>query len=570
MFKIAAVQFHTLPIRAAFGDFDPKARLAVHEDSPKQPLLSLSPGAFEAGLRLGMPAKAAMARLHGLSLAKRQPKAEAALLEQAGELLYAFSPRVECLGPDRLLVLMTGTEKLMAWQRKLRTEAELLEAIHQELSAVSPDLSLALADTTGSALSLVHGLHLLHNPQRLVSGTARDGDRLSEFPIEALGWTDPQSTPLQSALQHAIAELRQLGIRSVGALQELGRLDGRFGEAGALLQKRAQGLDNRPLTPFSPPHDLIESHELRQPTEALEPILFILKAIFHAIALRLSGRHEAMQRIQLRFALEPSMHRRIDPSAPKPRSSRFHETLELRFARPTRDESSMLRVAQSQLSARFSGRVLHIQATALDRSPDPGAQLGLFSARPQELEKLGLTLSRLQARFGSAQVLSPKLKSAHRPENAWAPATFQVDQAIQIASAPIEKAQLAPKPPDPSPNDPKQGPKRKAAKALSFSFDASQPWPKAERPALEPEAELPPRPLRLLAKPERIRWGKAQIDWRGQRLGVHSWSGRERLDAEWWTESPLRREYLRVKLNDGRQIWVFQEGPCRYVHGLFD
>ena len=45
---------------------------------------------------------------------------------------------------------------------------------------------------------------------------------------------------------------------------------------------------------------------------------------------------------------------------------------------------------------------------------------------------------------------------------------------------------------------------------------------------------------------------------------------RERLEAEWWTEAPVDREYTIAETADGRRLWLYFGSEGAFVHGVFD
>ena len=70
--------------------------------------------------------------------------------------------------------------------------------------------------------------------------------------------------------------LRRLGIRSLGDFAALASRDvlTRFGQEGALLHRRARGLDNRPVVSRPPPLDLDQRVSFTPALETVEPIVF--------------------------------------------------------------------------------------------------------------------------------------------------------------------------------------------------------------------------------------------------------------------------------------------------------
>jgi protein ImuB len=100
---------------------------------------------------------------------------------------------------------------------------------------------------------------------------------------------------------------------------------------------------------------------------------------------------------------------------------------------------------------------------------------------------------------------------------------------------------------------------------------------------------MPPRPLRLLDRPEPIEAVAEVPDgppllfrWRRVLRRVARARGPERIAPEWWNASgpsARPRDYYDIEDTSGRRYWVFREGqyhetgdgppPRWYLHGLF-
>lgn len=443
-------------------------------------------------------------------------------------------------------------------------------------------------------------------PRTLIVPPGGEARALSRLPLTALTWTDARQDPdgvQAERLRGALSSLRVLGVHDVERLAAMpaDQIASRFGEAGHLLMERALARVDRPLKVFRPPDRLEERAELEHVTEDLEPVLFVLQGLMSRLADRLDARALSVRTVELAFLVEPGLGHCIDAQAERKKSSKWVEKVPLRFARPTRKLKTMLTLAQDRLGGALPGAVRSLTVTAISPHADHGAQLDLFNAHERRLEAVGELVSRLQATLGEAAVFSPEVKNTHRPEAAWRAKAFDIDAALRPraeekprrvvvdASAPDAFAREA------SPDAyrlPEVGGASVTGlagrdgvladdEAVIQAADPAKarPWPKPvpREPADEPLAPLPPRPMALLPRPERATMlresgmDEGVLVWRGRRHHLVGLGGHEKLEAEWWTDAPVEREYLVAEAADGRRLWIFltPEGEAR-VHGIFD
>jgi protein ImuB len=102
------------------------------------------------------------------------------------------------------------------------------------------------------------------------------------------------------------------------------------------------------------------------------------------------------------------------------------------------------------------------------------------------------------------------------------------------------------------------------------------------------EVDLPPRPMRLLARPEPIEAVAEVPDgpplrfrWRRALHEVVAAEGPERIEGTWWSEhGGPARDYFRVEDKSGLRFWLFRAGlyrdlahgagaPAWFLHGTF-
>jgi protein ImuB len=81
--------------------------------------------------------------------------------------------------------------------------------------------------------------------------------------------------------------------------------------------------------------------------------------------------------------------------------------------------------------------------------------------------------------------------------------------------------------------------------------------------------------LRLLDPPRPQESTSSQIQnitSEGVQSPVVAQHGPTKVDSEWWSESPVTRDYYEVETQDGGRYWVFKKKTDGqyYLHGIFD
>ncbi len=617
-------------LESADGGADPLDRpVAVREEVRGQRVLvSVSDEARRRGIRPGMKESEGKTRDLDLWVESRDIALEQARLDHAAQVLFTFGPEVEIAPPDLLFVEIGRSRRALAKRLKKKpeelTEQVVAETIEKLMAKAGHRVSVAIADDPDTARTFAEHLSQRRYAVPAVRGRLRrrggrrppekktkaivEGPRieivadatasLSRLPLHAITWTDRRVDPdgvLQQQMRAAVSSLRLLGVEDVGRFLALppSQVSSRFGEAGATMSRRARAEGRRPLRGYHPPERTIETFELDAITEDLEPILFVMKRLFDRLEDRLSARARAVRSLLVHFVVEPTMTARVEHDAHRRRSSKRTETIELRFARSTRRSSTMLALARERLGASLPGAVLAVTVEAASAETDHGAQLDLFRNHQQRLEEVSELVGRLQAALGEGAIFSPSIADTHRPEAAWKTLPFDIEAALE--EAPEER------PPDRSgpqlvaPLAEQGGSKTSlpsvdaqlsvtsipdAIDERETTLDTKPAWPKPihRKPEDEPLPPLPPRPLELLSTPERIKLSSKRsatedgvITWRGRRYPVVHLGATERLEAEWWTQQPIARDYWVAEIADGRRLWLYAEPTGDvFVHGIFD
>ncbi len=338
-----------------------------------------------------------------------------------------------------------------------------------------------------------------------------------------------------------VASLARVGLKRVGDIADLPRspLTARFGQSLLRQLDRALGQEHEPLNPRLPVAPYVAEQRFHEPIAREEDVLGTVEKLAARLGIALERRGDGARRIELTLFRTDGAVRRIAAGTSRP----------LRDARDIR--------------ALFTERL-----AALADAYDPGfgfdmARLSVVTAESCPSEQIGIggeedagelvrLVDRLSARLGASRVGRPVALDSHIPERA-------------------------------------------AATVPAQTVKADQGWDAFRRHRAE--ADLAPRPLRLLTRPEpiealaevpdgpplRFRWRRALHD-------VISAQGPERIESAWWSEPGAQsadnraRDYFRVEDKSGLRFWLYRSGlyrdlvrgdlanaapPSWFLHGTF-
>ena len=329
-----------------------------------------------------------------------------------------------------------------------------------------------------------------------------------------------------------VAGLARVGLKYIGDIIDLPRapLTARFG-SGVLRQlDRALGHEHEPLTPRLPVAPYVAEQRFAEPIAREEDVLAITGRLARRLQFALERRGEGARRIELALFRTDGVVRRIAAST----------------SRPLRDPDDIRELFVERL-------------VALADAFDPGfgfdmARLSVVVAEPCPPEQIGIAggedapefcrlVDRLSARLGARRVRQLVAQDSHIPELA---ETVLPAQAV--------------------------------------NGDAG--WSGFRQ--YREETKLPPRPLRLLTRPEPIE-ALAEVPdgpplrfrWRRALHEVIAAEGPERIEGAWWSEhGGPARDYFRVEDKSGLRFWLFRSGlyrdlaqgagaPTWFLHGTF-
>ena len=364
--------------------------------------------------------------------------------------------------------------------------------------------------------------------------------RFAETPLEtgivvAPGTSEAALLPLPAAalrLPPGMAEdLSRVGLRRIGDLRRLeqdgGRapLAARYSDAAWRQFDLALGRAEEPISPRRLLPAYRERLAFAEPIATPEDIARATRRLLAKLCVRLVGTGVGARRIDLAFY----------------RSDGAVSGVGIGTAKPSRDSAHLFHLLRQKLDRVEPGFGIDLATIA---APEVEALAALQIDLPQQPDSVAVTP---RTDDGDLAELVDRLGNRLGANHVW---------------------RLAPRE--------SYVPERAAQRVKPMSPPALKAW------------RLPPRPLRLFARPEPIdaivgAGSGAERDtapslfrWRAHLHRVRRGEGPERLSPEWWRpdSDQATRDYWRVEDEAGRRFWLFQRmekaaTPSWFIHGEF-
>jgi protein ImuB len=483
--------------------------LAIYaKDANALLLTGVDSRASALGLRLAMSLADARAIRPDLAAVEAEPEQDARTLDAIAAWCERFTPIVAVDAPDGLFLNITGCGHLFGG------EAALLSQMVTRLRAQGFGSRAAIAPTPGAAWAMARygaSARVLKNDLLL--------DQLASLPIQALR--------LEAA---SAALLQRLGLKTIAQLADAPRLSfaARAGEAAMLRLDQALGRAPEALTPRRPPPPVFALRRFLEPLFTLDAVEEAVRALCGDVVKKLDRNGAGARRAALHLFGVDGRDR----------------VVEIGISRPERNGAALMRLfteklarAAENLDMEFGLEALRLDVVQTERQEARACTL--VEENAASVEQIGALADVLSARLGPKQVLRPKLKDSHQPEQAggWRPVLHGPPASLQ-------------KEPARTPAVHKDGVQRRPL----TMFANPQP--------IEAIATVPDGP------PIRFRWRRVLRE-------VSRAEGPERISGD-WLGGASTRDYYRVEDRDGRRYWLYREGLFGeaalsrwFVHGLF-
>jgi protein ImuB len=501
MRRILSVWLPNWPIlrlrRSGAASADVPAATVTSERGQRK-LACVCPLAAEAGLRVGQALAEARALVPELEVHEAAPEEDAAALARLADWATRFTPLAAADTPEGLWLDIAGCGHLHGG------EQGLCETIARRLAEVGFPARLAVADASGAAWALAR---FAAGPPVSVLPAGQERAALEGLPVGLLRLED-----------RAVAALRRVGIRTIGALARLprGEVSARFGPLPVLRLEQALGHAEEAIAWPMPARPWEEMRRFAEPIAAPEDLTRALAWLAGRLGRRLEQEGLGARRFVARFS-------RVDGVVP---------AIGIATARPVRDGAYVLKLLAGKLETVDPGFGVEAVALAAEARGPLSASQAALDGRPDAAADLAATLDALIARLGEGALWRPAPVGSHVPERAVGRAGPMTEVAwpAQLPDRPLRLFT----PPEP----------------------------------IEATAPVPDDPPLLFR-------------WRGRVHRIRAATGPERIAAEWWrrTPDPTRplhdfiRDYYRVEDQQGGRFWVFRIGlvgaPRWFVHGIF-
>jgi protein ImuB len=506
---------------------------------------AVSPAARRFGVRAGQTIAEASALHAGFGVHRLAPATVESALAVVAELALGFGATVALSLPDTVWLDVSGSAHLFGGEEALGEElGSRVRALgHSVRVAVAggPELARAFARWAPPGAG---------NRGVLSVPSARAAEAVRSLPVVSL--------PISGECQ---GWLVRLGVLTWGDLAALPRetLGSRLsGEAGRAIEL-SLGLDPTPLVPYQPPPGVSEEVAFEHGVDGYEPLLFALRGLAARVSARLGGRGLSAEKLELQI-----VH---DRSIAELRGAHPLTTLAFALSTPLWREDELGRIVSSKIERTrlpAPSVALRLSAPVLVSAQARQLELGQVLTGSGDVEKeLPLVVAELAADVGPERVGVLRTLDAHRLE-----ARSDLGPALPAVPGRGRRAKAS-----------RRGPGPRSATPLAVHVSGSS-LAVVEGSAAPEEEGTPRAPLtRLLPEPVELETALrvgATLAVERRLYSIEALRFEHRLHAvEWWTGTPVERDYVRVWLRGGEGVietlaYVDRSNGRRYLQAVAD
>lgn len=499
-------------------------------------VVAATPAARSEGVMRGLRRREAQRRCPELEIVPADEGRDARKWESAVTAVEAFTTGVEILFPGRVVLATRGPSRYFGGDRPL---GEKVAAAVEETIGRPGACRVGVADGRFAA-TLATSLVM----EEVEEPSTRRTRLVTVIPPGESG-TFLEAWPVNTLERPELADLLgRLGLRTLGAFAALKETTvlARFGSDGQEAWRLARGLDSRPVMGRDPPPDLVVAAELDPPSDRVDTVAFVGKALADELYARFSEQGLACTGVAIGAETEhgESLLRRWS-----------HDKAFTAGAIADRVRWQL----EGWLAGGVSAGVTLLRLAAQEVHPDNGRQLGLWGTPADVDARIARSLARVQGILGPEAVVTAVLTGGRDP-------------ASQVRLVPWG---------DPVASSDNRSAKKGSARSAK---EGPAPWPgrlPGPAPAL---VHSPPRPAEIAdaAGNDVVVNGRGETSASPSRMSIAggpwvavlSWAGPWPLEEKWWDDNGRRRARLQIVLADGSSLLVAREGRRWWVEATYD
>ncbi len=561
--------------------------------SPEEPAVVLHGGRILActsaarveGVRRGMRRRDAESRCPSLTVLPHDPARDARAFEPVAAAVEAFAPRVELTRPGLSSVATRGPSRYFGGDKPLA--ARLVAAVQEVLGGAAAHVGAGVADGAFAA-SLAARATAGGGPV-LVLAEGGTPAFLADLPVSALGDDPGWAAPAGAGGMAELASLLvRLGLRTLGAVAALPEVDvvARFGAAGGVAWRRANGLDDRPLDARDPPPDLAAEVILDPPADRVDTAAFAARTLAADLHDRLEAQGLACTRLtieavttdgerlsrvwrhegrftpgataeRVRWQLDGWLTTSARVAAPSEAAAR---TAEQSGEPRTRASLDTRRETQDVGGRAEGGGLTLLRLVPEEVVPGGGRQLGFWGGDAEADERAARALARVQGLLGPVAVVTAVLSGGRRPLPCatlvpWGDPREPAQLGGQPRRAAIELGPAGPaergseRPVTDLPEEAER-PVRRPKRGMGTAAGEVPPWPgriPGPPPAVVPPEREPAEVVDVTGAPVVVSGrglvsaAPARVAWSAGTLEVEAWAGPWPVEERWWDPAAATR-----------------------------
>jgi protein ImuB len=360
-------------------------------EPPLEKVFAINIYARRAGMIAGMSRLQAES-FAGTQLLPRKPELEQSALAVLLQCAAEFSPRIELIHSQQAeqsggtaVLDIAGSDRLFGGA------GTVAESLRKKMAVQGILAHVAASHNFYASVCAARGLSGTTHISRGEEAAALGALTLDVLDLSA----------------EAAATLHLWGVHDCALLAALPEkeLVSRLGQEGKRMRQLARGEYQHLLVPMEAEFDsaLVQTFELEDPVEALEPLLFLISRVLDELMQRAMTRALAIASLQVTLSLLTELH-----AAP-----RAHQRT-IRPALPTQDVRTLLKLVQLELETYPPGAaIIGLELKAVSARPHR-AQHGMFMPQSPEPGRLEVLLARLRKLLGEDRLGAPQLLDTHK------------------------------------------------------------------------------------------------------------------------------------------------------------